>query len=35
MSTSPVLSAAARVVYSGTLRSTSRLMFGVFRQYPS
>ena len=32
MSTSPLLSAAARVVSSGRLRNTSRLIEGVFRQ---
>ncbi len=35
MSTSPALSAAARVVSSGMLRKTSRLTEGVLRQYPS
>ena len=35
MSTSPFLSAAARVVSSGRLRSTSRFTLGVLRQYPS
>ena len=32
MSTSPFLSAAARVVSSGMLRKTSRLTLGVLRQ---
>ena len=35
MSTSPALSAAARVVSSGMLRKTRRLTEGTFRQYPS
>src|SRR4030095_10585031 len=34
-STSPFLSAAARVVSSGRLRSTSRLTWGSLRQNPS
>ena len=35
MSTSPRLSAAARVVSSGTLLKTTRFTLGALRQYPS
>src|SRR4029077_11081840 len=35
MSTSPILSAASRVVSSGSTLKTSRLTFGILRQYGS